>query len=72
MSFSSKIVDGGQLQWPNFEHVVFQEWKKQNNQGKLLVQLGLKKTDIKIMTFSKIQYNPFFIVNVTVYDNWNI
>jgi hypothetical protein len=27
MSFSSKIVDGGQLQWPIFEHVVFQEWK---------------------------------------------
>jgi hypothetical protein len=26
-SFSSKIVDGGQLQWPIFEHVVFQEWK---------------------------------------------
>jgi hypothetical protein len=46
--------------------------EKQNNQGKLLVQLGVKKTDIKIVTFSKIQYNPFFIVNVTVYDNWNI
>jgi hypothetical protein len=45
--------------------------EKQNNQGKLLVQLGVKKTDIKIVTFSKIQYNPFFIVNVTVYDNWN-
>jgi hypothetical protein len=27
MAFSSKIVDGGQLQWPIFEHVVFQEWK---------------------------------------------
>jgi hypothetical protein len=27
MSFSSKIVDDGQLQWPIFEHVVFQEWK---------------------------------------------
>jgi hypothetical protein len=25
MSFSSKIDDGGQLQWPIFEHVVFQE-----------------------------------------------
>jgi hypothetical protein len=61
MSFSSKIVDGGQLQRPIFENVVFQ-----------LVQLGVKKTDIKIVTFSKIQYNPFFIVNVTVYDNWNI
>jgi hypothetical protein len=46
--------------------------EKQNNQGKLLVQLGVKKADIKIVTFSKIQYNPFFIVNVTVYDNWNI
>jgi hypothetical protein len=46
--------------------------EKQNNHGKLLVQLGVKKTDIKIVTFSKIQYNPFFIVNVTVYDNWNI
>jgi hypothetical protein len=46
--------------------------EKQNTQGKLLVQLGVKKTDIKIVTFSKIQYNPFFIVNVTVYDNWNI
>jgi hypothetical protein len=46
--------------------------EKQNNQGKLLVQSGVKKTDIKIVTFSKIQYNPFFIVNVTVYDNWNI
>jgi hypothetical protein len=32
--------------------------EKQNNQGKLLVQLGVKKTDIKIVTFSKIQYNP--------------
>jgi hypothetical protein len=46
--------------------------EKQNNQGKLLVQLGVKTTDIKIVTFSKLQYNPFFIVNVTVYDNWNI
>jgi hypothetical protein len=45
--------------------------EKQNNQGKLLVELGVKKI-IKIVTFSKIQYNPFFIVNVTVYDNWNI
>jgi hypothetical protein len=39
--------------------------EKPNNQSKLLVQLGVKKTDIKIVTFSKIQYNPFFIVNVT-------
>jgi hypothetical protein len=31
--------------------------EKQNNQGKLLVQLGVKKMDIKIVTFSKIQYN---------------
>jgi hypothetical protein len=46
--------------------------EKQNNQGKLLVQLEVKKMDIKIVTFSKIQYNPFFTVNVTVYDNWKI
>jgi Tfp pilus assembly PilM family ATPase len=31
--------------------------ENQNNQGKLLVQLGVKKTDIKIVTISKIQYN---------------
>jgi hypothetical protein len=39
MSFSSKIVDGGQLQWPIFEHVVFQEWKNKI----IKVQLGVKK-----------------------------
>jgi hypothetical protein len=31
--------------------------ENQKNQGKLLVQLGVKKTDIKIVTISKIQYN---------------
>jgi hypothetical protein len=41
----------------------FSGMEKQNNQGKLLVQLGVKKNG---------QYNPFFIVTVTVYDNWNI
>jgi hypothetical protein len=51
MSFSSKIVDGGQLQWPIFEHVVFQEWKNKIIKASCLVQLGVKKTDIKIVTF---------------------
>jgi hypothetical protein len=72
MSFSSKIVDGGQLQWPIFEHVVFQEWKNKIIKASCWYSWKYKKTDIKIVTFSKIQYNPFFIVNVTVYDNWKI
>jgi hypothetical protein len=46
MSFSSKIVDGGQLQWPIFEHVVFQEWK--NKIIKASWQLGVKKRTSKL------------------------
>jgi hypothetical protein len=46
--------------------------EKQNNQGVFGTVGSKKKTDIKIVTFLKIQYNPFFIVNATVYDSWNI
>jgi hypothetical protein len=40
MSFSFKIVDGGQSQWPIFEHVVFQEWK---NKRQVVGTVGSKK-----------------------------